>query len=491
MTVKPQEDAWKALKSPHARPWLAVAAELPASVLAHAAWSGQPMAAIGLTLASGALTAATWWTAKDSNEARRRHATFTAGAASSYLTVASMTNPLGGTQLSVLALGGATLAASWNVRKTMRTDPDKTKASDGQGGSGETGLLAKSIGKAKLALRGEPKVEPNKVTADFKITAPGELTTEEIGRRINYIATELNVSPTSVRVISDPDSAAYGQIVIVPEDMLKTPKPWPGPSAPGGSITEPIVFGLYEDGAPERIWLPANEDKKNPRNATHFGVFGMNGSAKSSAMIDILIEILTRHDVIVWGMDPAKGEQTFGPLLPYMDWVEITEAGGNDMIDTLPQVITARAGALGRAGFKNWTPAAFKKLGMPYMAVVIEEAGRFFRNGAELEGLVQEARSAGISIFISLQRPSATSMPTDVREQLGGVLCFGVKGSTTADMALPDDVRDRGARPEVWENRQPGKNYCVAPGVDEELYAMPARSFIPPDDDEIPTLLAA
>ncbi|MBQ1164492.1 conjugal transfer protein TraB, partial [Streptomyces sp. A73] len=80
-------------------------------------------------------------------------------------------------------------------------------------------------------------------------------------------------------------------------------------------------------------------------------------------------------------------------------------------------------------------------------------------------------RSAGISVIISLQRPSATSMPTDVREQLGGVFCFGVKGSPTADLALPDDVRDAGARPEAWENRKPGYNYLVAPGVDEERYA--------------------
>jgi hypothetical protein len=101
-----------------------------------------------------------------------------------------------------------------------------------------------------------------------------------------------------------------------------------------------------------------------------------------------------------------------------------------------------------------------------------------------------EARSAGISVIISLQRPSATSMPTDVREQLGGVLCFGVKGSTTADMALPDDVRDAGARPEAWENRKPGYNYLVAPGIDEERYAMRARTFIPLSDEEITALLS-
>ncbi|MYR36344.1 hypothetical protein GTX14_04650 [Streptomyces sp. SID4944] len=215
----------------------------------------------------------------------------------------------------------------------------------------------------------------------------------------------------------------------------------------------------------------------------------MNGSGKSAGQSVAITEALTRRDAIVWAVDPSKGMQTFAPFLPHLDWVEMTEAGGNEMIDALSQVITARANRLGQHGYKNWTPDAFDQLGMPYLIVWIEEAAKFFRNGTEMEGLVMEARSAGISVIISLQRPSATSMPTDVREQLGGVLCFGVKGSTTADMALPDDVRDAGARPEAWENRKPGYAYLVAPGVDEDRYATPLRTYLI-DDDQITGALA-
>ncbi|MCQ8195424.1 plasmid transfer protein TraB [Streptomyces rugosispiralis] len=476
----------KALKTPHVRPWLAVAAEVPASVLAHAVWGPNPIAAIGMTVASGALTCATWWASKGAKLDRRLHATGSAAAGATYLTAAAFTNPLGEAQLSLLAMGGAVAAGSWNVRKLMRK-------SDGQNAeqSSETGLLAKSLGKAKLALRKEPKVEPNKVTAPYKITAPGELTNEDIGRRAQHIATELGISPTALRIVSDPDNAAFGQFVIVPEDMLVDGAQWPGPSAFGGSITDPVVVGIYEDGDPEQFWFPADPNPKGDRNATHFLAAGMNGSGKSAGMTLAIVDALTRRDFIVWACDPSKGMQTFGPLLPYLDWVEMTQAGGEEMIDALSQVITARADELGRHGFKNWTPAAFEQLQMPYMAVWIEEAAKFFRNGTEMEGLVQEARSAGISVIISLQRPSSTSMPTDVREQLGGVLCFGVKGSTTADMALPDDVRDAGARPEAWENRKRGYNYLVAPGVDEERYAMKARTFTPPSDEEIGRVLAA
>lgn len=469
-------DLWKAAKHPRTRPWIAAAAELPATLAAHGAWGNSPTAAVGLTLAAGALTAATWWAGAGTKQARRIHATLSTAAGTSYLVIGTITDPLDPALLSTLVIGGAVAAGSWNVRQALRVNPDQTKD---QQGSVETGVLVKAIGNAKAALRGTPKVEPNKVTAPLQL-AGGQISADELGNRIKHIAGELGVSPTSIRIQADPERADRADLVIVPQDMLKAPSDWPGPSHLGGSITEPIVIGVYEDGAEAVLWFPAGPG----RNATHFLTAGMNGSGKSAGQSVAITEALTRRDVIVWAIDPSKGMQTFAPFLPYLDWVEMTTAGGEAMIDALSQVITARADHMGRHGYKNWTPQVHAELGMPYMVVWIEEAAKFFRNGTEMEGLVMEARSAGISVIISLQRPSATSMPTDVREQLGGVLCFGVKGSTTADMALPDDVRDAGARPEAWENRRPGYAYLVAPGVDEDRYPTPLRTYRI-DDEQI------
>ncbi|MBQ1165583.1 conjugal transfer protein TraB, partial [Streptomyces sp. A73] len=75
-----------------------------------------------------------------------------------------------------------------------------------------------------------------------------------------------------------------------------------------------------EDGEPEQFWLPFDEETK--RNATHILVAGMNGSATSTGMALAITDALTRHDVIVWAVDPSKGQQTFAPFLPYLDWVE-------------------------------------------------------------------------------------------------------------------------------------------------------------------------
>ncbi|MCX5202462.1 conjugal transfer protein TraB [Streptomyces sp. NBC_00237] len=465
------------------RPWLAVAAAMPASVGTNALWGQSPLAGVGLTVASGALTCATWWAGQSTTGPRRIHATLSTAAGTSYMVLATVTDPFNPYLASTWAIGGAVAAGSWNIRQVMRANPE-VRASEAV--ASETGLLVKALGKAKATLRGEPKVEPNKVTAPYRL-AGGEMTNDDLGNRIGSIASELGISPTSIRIVPNPDNAAEGEFVFVPKDMLTAGADYPGPSASGQSITEPVEVGIYEDGEIEKFWFPA--DEKARRNATHFSVSGMNGSAKSTGVTWSIIEALSRRDAIVWAVDPAKGMQTFGPLLPYLDWVEMTMAGGNAMIDALPQVITARADELGRHGFKNWTPEAFAKLGMPYLIVWIEESAKLFRDGAELEPVVEALRSAGGSVIVSQQRPSATSMPTDVREQLGGAFCFGVKGSTTADMALPDEVRDAGARPEAWENRKPGYNYLVAPGVDEERYAMKARTWNPIPDDEIRAVL--
>lgn len=481
MADSPKADLWKAAKNPRMRPWWAVAAELPATVGAHALWGHSPAAAAGLTLASGMLTATTWWAGKGTSEGRRVHATVTTGAASTLLLLGTVTNPVNPAFLSVWAIGGVTFAAGWNIRQGLRINPD---AQNGAQKSLEQGVLTKAIGAAKVSLRGKPQVEPNKVTAPLQL-APGEVTTDELGNRIKHIAGELGVPPTAIRIQPDPDRGDRATLVVVPQDMLKHPTDWPGPSSPGGSIIEAIHIGVYEDGAPAVLWFPAGLG----RNATHFLTAGMNGSGKSAGQSVAITEALTRRDVVVWAIDPSKGMQTFAPFLPYLDWVEMTLSGGEAMIEALTSVITARANTMGQHGFKNWTPEVYDQLGMPYMIVWIEEAAKFFRNGTEMEGLVMEARSAGISVIVSLQRPSSTSMPTDVREQLGGALVFGVKGSTTADMALPDDVRDAGARPEAWENRRPGYAYLVAPGVDEDRYPTPLRTYRI-DDDAITGALA-
>lgn len=470
------------LSRKQARPWIAATAQFPAACVSHAVWGGSPWIAAGMTLGTVGLSAVTWLAGKEGGKQRKVHATATVAGGGSIFTSATIVGVFDPTMASIMALSGVVGAASWNLRDIMGASPqgEKGKSTD------VTTVLKKSLRDA-VHLRKEIEVEPNRVVAPIQIEAGQGMTAAGIGHRIGDIAVELGISPDAITVRPHGDRADQADLIFIPVDELKTPRSWPGPLSLGGSITEPIRIGVYKDGEEAVLWFPF--DAKTARNGTHFLIAGMSGSGKSAGVSVALADILTRRDVEVWASDPSKGVQTFGPFLPYLDWAETTEAGASRMADVLPAVITARTDALGKAGFKNWSPEAFKKLGMPYLVVLFEEVSRLLGEGVDFQKAVQEARSAGISIVMSLQRPSATTMPTDVREQLGGALVFGVKSSTTSVMALPEDVIDEGARPEAWQNTKPGYAYLVAPGVPSDRYAVPLRTYRI-EDDEIGAVLS-
>ncbi|SCD43398.1 hypothetical protein GA0115253_1004540 [Streptomyces sp. Termitarium-T10T-6] len=161
MADSQKADLWKAIKHPRMRPWLTVAAEVPATFASHHYWGNSVPAAIGLTVAAGVLTAATWWAGEGTRPGRRIHATLSTGLGTSYLVVGTAVGPFDPALTSTLVIGGAVAAGSWNIRQALRVNVDPQKDS----GNAETGVLVKAIGDAKVALRGKPKIEPNKVTA--------------------------------------------------------------------------------------------------------------------------------------------------------------------------------------------------------------------------------------------------------------------------------------------------------------------------------------
>jgi hypothetical protein len=273
--------------------------------------------------------------------------------------------------------------------------------------------------------------------------------------------------------------------------MLKETAPWPGPSAPGGSMMDPLHVGIYEDGEPMVFWLPGEkpEDENgnvvrengNPRNASHVMTMGQNGSGKSHGAKIVWTEILTRHDSNLWVADPVKGKQTLGMFLDKVHWGAVTQEESEAMVACLPKVITARTNFLAEKGLDQWVPGC----GLPYLTVWIEEAARLLRDSDDLVDLVQTARSAGVTIVLSLQRASFDQMPTSVRAQLSIRWCFGVDKQREAEFCLSEETIDAGANPGLWKNKRPGCNYLEAPDVDEDRYPTPGRTYATKEVDMI------
>jgi hypothetical protein len=463
---------------PHLPPWLCAAGVGAAGSLASLRWEGSAGAAVGLTAATGVLTAATWWAGRSTTSQRRLHSAISVAAASAWTTGAALAGPTAGVLPDMFLMGAPVVALSWNVRIALRTsDPE------GSGASSDGGLLAK-IGLARAQL-GAARVEPNKVTIPYAIE-PGEGTNEDAAKGLGRLAGALDVPATAVRHQPDPESAARGQFIVTPIDMLRRITWYPGPSRPGGSIAEPLVVGVYDDGRPLEITLPL---------AIHLMIMGMTGSGKTEAALDLLCEILTRSDANVWLSDHVKRGQDLAAIFPACDWAVTTPQGTEAMIEAVKAAIPARTEWLGAHSYRAWEPAAAKKQtdpkhsckpsgacgcpGMSYLTAWFEECANTLATLGDdvFTTIAQEARSAGVSLVVSMQRASGYQISTDTRESIPSVLCFGVGSDTDAGFALPDEVLDMGANPAAWSNRRPGYLYAVAAGIDEELYANPARSY--------------
>ncbi|AWI30414.1 plasmid transfer protein TraB [Streptomyces tirandamycinicus] len=458
---------------PHLPPWLAGIGTGLASLPAHFYWSGSAAATAGLTLVSVALTGTTWWAGKTTTAQRRLHSAITVAASSSWFTAAAIAGPDSGPLPGLYFMGAPALALSWNIRQILRRNPEGGISADG-------GLLEK-VGLAKAQIT-RSTVSPNKATFDLQLPR-GELTQDDASKALPLLASALDVSKNAVRLTHDPDSASRVQLTVVPHDLLKNTVPCPGPSHPGGSIADPVHVGIYEDGTEAVMYFPG--DPKAGRNAMHLLVMGMTGSGKSEGGLTALAEILTRRDVTVWASDPAKADQTLGPLLPAIDWAALDMKSTKAMVEALNAVIPARTRWLAKYGYKQWEPACAKTQadgspGMPYLIGWFEEAAKTIRETDDdvFTGIAQEARSAGVSLVISLQRASGNQVSTDTRASLGSSWVYGLRNDRDATFALDDDVLDAGAAPHAWKDKKPGYCYLVANGIPETFWATPARSYL-------------
>ncbi|GHF42530.1 sporulation protein SsgA [Streptomyces mashuensis] len=460
---------------PHLPPWLVGAGTGLASLPAHHYWGNSAAATAGLTLTSVALAGVTWWMGKATTAQRRLHSAITVAAGSSWFTAAAIAGPDAGPLGGLYFMGAPALALSWNIRQILRRNPEATGGADG-------GLLEK-VGLAKAQIT-RSSVAPNKATFDLQLPR-GELTADDVSKTTPLLASALDVPKNAVRVTPDPDSASRAQLTIVPHDLLKNTIPYPGPSHPGGSIADPVHVGLYEDGTDAVLYFPG--DPEAGRNAMHLLIMGMTGSGKSEGGLSALAEVLSRRDAVVWASDPAKADQTLGPLLPAVDWAALDMKSTEAMIAAIKAAIPARTRWLAKYGYKQWVPECAQTQadgspGMPYLLCWFEEAAKTIRETDEdvFTGIAQEARSAGITLVVSMQRASGNQVSTDTRASLGSSWVYGVRNERDAGFALDDEVLDAGAAPHLWKDKRPGYCYLVANGIPETFWATPARSYLTP-----------
>lgn len=374
----------------------------------------------------------------------------------------------------VHALVGFVLCASWNIRRTEAVRGDGSDAHEAA-----PAPLQEVLGLSRPVHVKRSTTSDDGVRHELVLRHPGA-TSAEVQSGLATLASTAGLPATGARAIPSADRADETTLVLVTQDVLKEPRHWPGPSRPGGSVAEPARIGVYEDGAPLELVRPG--DPASNRNAVSLMVMGTSGAGKTEGVMLEVAELVTRRDVALWWVDTVKHAQTTPDIRPAIDWLATNKTEAKQMVAAIKHLVQYRAVALKSIGLRQWTPAAWEKLGMPYLVIHIEEyasVSELFDTDIIRAG--ETVRSVGISLSLSLQRASANNMSTDLRAQLGVGWCFGVIDAVDATMCLGESTIGAGAAPEVWKNRRAGMNYLEASHVDEIRWSMPARTFYPID----------
>ncbi len=455
-------------------PWITVIALWILGVVLHAVLAGNMIrlawGVFGLTIATVAVGAATATIARPRGQIIRVHSTVSVIAAGVWLVVTSIA---GVTSIGVSLVGllvGAVLALIANVRQLLRGQGDDSGCNPAQGWAD----LADDIKTLRSRIRAQ-RVEgaTKKVTLQLQ---PGA-TAQDAQQDAPRIASALGVPTAGVRIAPDPDDASQVELSITPMDMLRHTIHWPGPSAAGQSIAEPLQLGNYEDGQTLALRLPGIRGRQT---LSHILVVGMTGAGKSELLQVLVADAGTRTDVVIDYLDVAgKAEQTVGPIRPAIRQLVTDKAEAKAYLKRKLAEVPDRSRALAAAGMREWAQGA----PVPLEIVIIDEGASLVAGSGDFVEMARVLRSVGVVLVLAIQRATFDQMPTSARENFGTVLCFGVHSTESARVALSDETRDAGAVPETWRNHRPGYLYCEAPGIDQERFAVPARAYLADADD--------
>jgi hypothetical protein len=449
-------------------PWLMLGVLMAFSAISHAMWGGAssgPWAAMAGSFATFVLTMLTWLVSHARGPIGRIHSTLSTLTGCLWFTVATITGVTATGTVFVWFFGGVTLALGWNIRAVIRT------GSHGDGPARGGDALAQLFAASKESFGLKDAKVKTKMVSDHKIGAvmelpAGQKTAGDVIKKTEYIESGMHLPPGTVQITADENDASKVHASFTDPRVLKRPIPWPGPSAPGGSIALPLRLGVYQD----------SETVLHPILGHHTQVMGATGSGKSiGGCWNYLGEIISRYDVAVFAIDTSKGEQTLGPVKPGLHRLEITKGGALVFLQELIKEIPKRTQWLTEHGYTKWVEGC----GLLYWVVWIEESAKFWGNLSSKDEdlmleVMKEIRSAGGTVVNSLQRSTHTEMPTLARSQHKAFMCFSVR-EEDAEYGLSDDQQEAEARPH--QLKAAGMSILDYPGQDSRHVPMPLRTW--------------
>lgn len=388
----------------------------------------------------------------------------------------------------------------------LRRDPNEDTGKD------DDNDLIKQLGLEGYRSRGEPEVryddkgEPERIVVDVR---------HRIGHTRNKLQASLpNIEslvggPEGMSRVTKPSDGKsdHSILTVMLKDPLVGRVPNPGPSHPGGSVTDYAHVGMYDDGEPVHVFVcgginPETGDKMPP---TGYAFMGMTRSGKTVTENRLLLDgVITRRDGVILYLNKAKGGQDVQPIIAGVEAAVLSDSNRDYQValDKVKNILTYRQKTLAEYGISAWSTAKCfdnppqvtldgrpKPMEpMPALIVHVGEADAILENaGEQAVYLASKGLSVGLIPGWSLQRWAATSMPTDLRFNIGTSFCFGVGDDYSAGFALSDHTIRAGAHPENWKNRKPGRFFVENIGIPEHRFPVAAKGIGDTDDDALYT----
>lgn len=180
----------------------------------------------------------------------------------------------------------------------------------------------------------------------------------------------------------------------------------------------------------------------------HLLVAGTTGSGKSVCMHSILLSLLRNYSSDMLKLvliDPKQVEFAAYSDLPHLYGGEVAfdSLKAIDIIDSLVEEIENRNSELKNAGVVSLAEGYRKnRLSLPWIVVFVEEmADLFLQSRAVEQGLIQlaqKARSVGIHLVLSTQRPDAETFNGLLRSNIPGRIALAVQKSSESKIVLDE-----------------------------------------------------
>jgi hypothetical protein len=290
------------------------------------------------------------------------------------------------------------------------------------------------------------------------------VTLKDFQNATDKLAQMFGVAVSRIRVWGNSDDPTTVYVDIFDDLPFANPVVWSGPFKPGTSIAEPIEFATYDIGSRPQLYLGG----KNGGSSQHYLTAGMSGSGKSYGWQSVYGSVLNRKEVSVLYADLAKGTQTVKPLLSGISWFANGPEESMAMFESVERAIKARSTWLANMDLENWAPGC----GLNLLILHIEEAARLMDKDtfsksdlARVTRIIAESRSAGIVVVYSLQRITHDCIPTSLRYNLGGTLCFGLKNSGDTKIVFGETP----AMPHTLKDNFPGTFYLDIRGLNQDM----------------------